>query len=542
MKTEPLSHQRAGYDLSREMEYFGVWWEQGTGKSKLIVDCSCDLFLQEKITALLVVAPNHIHGNWITQEFPAHCWEEVEWSGLIYSSGCLNLRKTEEILDDIMIPSIARMAVLVMNYEALRTDDGFDLAKKFLKAHRVMMVLDESTAIADPNSATSKSCHLLGPLAAYRRVMSGTPVVEGPFKIYSPMKFLSPTYWKKYGLDTFSSFRNTFAVYKTGYARGRQFQELDHYRNLDYLQELIAKHSQRVLKDDVLDLPPKIYNRVEFDLTPSQRKLYDQVKEELVIQLDAEHEINAATALVKLTRLQQIASGYAVTNEIPPISTGDIVVYSGENYVLNGEIEEISDDRVRIVGARDNGDGTPEELWVQHDDPRCFRLVAAQQKIVDIVSPSENPRLKAMNAILDQAQGKAIIWARFTRDLDIICNHLGDQAVRFDGTVKHRDRPIALDRFRRDRVVRYFVANPQAISMGVTLNEGETTVYYSNSFFLILRLQSEDRNHRFGQKKKVNVFDLQARDTVDGHIIKTLRDKKSLSETILGDRVRSWIA
>jgi SNF2 family DNA or RNA helicase len=118
---------------------------------------------------------------------------------------------------------------------------------------------------------------------------------------------------------------------------------------------------------------------------------------------------------------------------------------------------------------------------------------------------------------------------------------LGTEAVRYDGLVGTTDRELALERFRTDDSIRYFVANPATISMGVTLTQAKTVIYYSNTFQLEKRLQSEDRAHRIGQTSSVNVIDMIATDTVDEKIVTALRKKFNLAATVTGDRLREWI-
>lgn len=547
MKTKPFEHQSKDFERTKELEIFAVWWEQGLGKSKLIIDTVCHLFATKGLTGLLVIAPNGVHGNFLSQEWPVHCWEEIEWVGHIHYTAKAATKKAKESAAKVCHPGHRKLAVLVMAYDALRTKAGFELAQQFLMAHKAMMVLDESTAIADPQTDRSKRIAKLGPYATWRRVMSGTPVAEGPFKIFNQMKFLDQNYWKRHGYSNFFAFKNAFAIFRTMHASaGHQFQQLLKYQNLDYLQRLIADHSSRVLKEDALDLPPKLYSRVEFDLDSKQRKLYDDLKETLKAELDAEHTLEATTALIRLTRLQQITSGFAVTQEMPPPALNDLIQVNGDGYVFVGEINSLGENGIGTAVGRYRDAVTDSENWLQSfdlKDPRVVRLVAADPKTIELFEkPTDNPRIDALLTILEPITHKVIIWARFTRDLDNICSVLGDASVRYDGRVNDAGREQALHRFRTDDTIRYFVANPAALSMGVTLTQAKTVIYYSNNFQLEKRLQSEDRAHRIGQDTSVNIIDLVASSTVDQHIVATLRKKFDLAAAVTGDRLREWIS
>lgn len=545
MRTTPFAHQQECYDRTRDLVEFAVWWEQGTGKSKLIVDTACHLFTEGKITGLLIVAPNGVQGNFVTQEMPPHAW--VEYRGFVYDTGRASTKRGQGELERVMAPDVLCLQVMAIAYDSVKTKRGLAAAQDFLRVHRALCVLDESTAISEPRTERSKAVMTLGPLATYRRVMSGTPVAEGPFKIFNQMKFLNANYWKRHGLTSYMVFKSSFAVFRTQRAAaGHQFQQLLHYQNIDYLQKLIAEHSSRVLKEDVLDLPPKLYTKVEFEMAPKQRRIYDDLVSHLIAEIDEEHQVEAMTALVRLTRLQQITSGYVGVSEVPPPAEGDIVLWRQPDFELKGEIRRIDVDHCEVVGQKTLGEVVIAENdleIVRLDDPALIRLVNAEPATVDLFDkPEDNPRVQALMAILEPITTKVIIWARYTRDINNICHMLGDRAVRYDGQVRTADRETALHRFRTDDTIQYFVANPATLSMGVTLTIAKTVIYYSNNFQLEKRLQSEDRAHRIGQTVSVNVIDLIAQGSVDEKIVTALRKKFSLAATVTGDRLREWIS
>jgi SNF2 family DNA or RNA helicase len=112
---------------------------------------------------------------------------------------------------------------------------------------------------------------------------------------------------------------------------------------------------------------------------------------------------------------------------------------------------------------------------------------------------------------------------------------LGDQAVSYHGDVSTDARVDAIERFQNDPKIRYFVGTPQAGGIGITLNAAEYVIYYSNSFDLEQRLQSEDRAHRIGTKTNVTYIDIECQKSIDSKIIKALRDKKSIADMITKD-------
>ena len=147
----------------------------------------------------------------------------------------------------------------------------------------------------------------------------------------------------------------------------------------------------------------------------------------------------------------------------------------------------------------------------------------------------KNPRLELLKEILSDIDSKVIIWARFRADLSAIQEALGSLAVAYHGGVSNDDRAQAVDSFQKDPKIRYFIGQPQSGGMGLTLTAANYAIYYSNSFDLEIRLQSEDRCHRIGTTSNVTYIDIEANKTVDGKIIKALRDKKNLADLVTKD-------
>jgi SNF2 family DNA or RNA helicase len=149
--------------------------------------------------------------------------------------------------------------------------------------------------------------------------------------------------------------------------------------------------------------------------------------------------------------------------------------------------------------------------------------------------------LALVEELRDLLPHKAIFWGRFNNDIDLMMDVLGERAVRYDGTVDEDARARAKDDFQKGDA-QWFVAKQQSAGEGLTLHAAKTAVYYSNTFRLLDRLQSEDRPHRIGMDDNpVNYIDLIAEDTVDEHIIKNLRLKRDIAATLTGDELGEWI-
>ena len=155
-------------------------------------------------------------------------------------------------------------------------------------------------------------------------------------------------------------------------------------------------------------------------------------------------------------------------------------------------------------------------------------------------------RLDELMDVLEEIEGKAIIWAHYQHDIKKIVEELKkvhgpSSVVDYYGLTPHDERQKNKDAFQNDSKVRYLVGTPQTGGYGITLTAANTVIYYSNGYDLEKRLQSEDRAHRIGQHKPVTYVDIIADKTVDQKIVKALRNKINIASQILGEELRSWI-
>jgi len=478
-QTEPFEHQRRVFEDTANEPAFGLFWEQGTGKTKAIIDTAAYLWEQDEIDTVVIVAPNGVHRNWITDEIPVH-WPKRharDVAMMFWESKKSGTVKHKAEVGRVLEHDGLR--IVAMNYEAMRTKLGEKALKKLFVDHEVLLVFDESHYLKSPGALRSMRAHALAKRAKYKRILTGTPIANSPFDAYSQLKCLDDRYWKDKGFSVFSTFKTHFGIFQkfTNGQTGQQFETIVGYRNLDELKAMIDPITDRVTKDDVLDLPPKLYQKRYFEMTAEQRSVYKQVKEQAIAFLDSGDTITTPLALVQLLRLQQITCGFVPTDD--------------------GDLEEF--------------DGV-------------------------------NPRLDLLEEICDGLGHKAIIWARFRRDIDLIMQRLGDKAVRYDGQTTDDERSEAKARFQDpEDPIQFFVGNPAAGATGLTLHQARTVIYASNSFKLTDRLQSEDRAHRIGQEHPVAYIDLIAPGTVDEHIVRALRDKDEISTVLTGDKLRDWI-
>jgi len=472
-KTEPYEHQLTALGASHKKENFALFMEMGTGKSKVLIDNIAMLYDRGKINAALIVAPKGVYHNWERQELPIHMPEHVLYQTITWSP--VETKKQQTELKKLFIHN-EDLVIFLMNIEAFSTKKGMKIAERFLLAHSALMAIDESTTIKSPTASRTKSVLKLRTLAKYRRILTGAPVTKSPLDLYTQCFFLDPDFLD---FSSYYAFKNRYAIMVDRNVGTHSFRHVMGYRRLDELNEKLNNFSYRVLKEDCLDLPEKVYMKRIITLTDEQKKMYSEMKKFALAELEGK-KTTATSALAQLVRLHQIICGHLTTDD--------------------GEVRTL-----------------------------------------------KNNRIKELLDILEETDGKVIIWAVYRHDIKEITNVLsgryGKNSVEsFFGDTLDRDRQDIIDRFQdRESDLRFFVGNPKTGGYGLTLTASHTVIYYSNSYDLEIRLQSEDRAHRISQDKKVTYIDLITEDTVDELIVKNLRSKINLATKILGEDLKKWL-
>jgi SNF2 family DNA or RNA helicase len=172
----------------------------------------------------------------------------------------------------------------------------------------------------------------------------------------------------------------------------------------------------------------------------------------------------------------------------------------------------------------------------------CGHFVADDGTIQEI----KNNRITELIDVLDETEGKAIIWGHWQKDIQNIVSeiekvHGPGSVVDYYGLTPQEDRQDNIRKFQSDPKCRFMVGTPSTGGYGITLTAANTVVYYSNGYDLEKRLQSEDRAHRIGQKKNVTYVDIICEDTVDEKIVKSLRKKINIASEVLGEDLKEWI-
>lgn len=472
-KTEPRQHQLEALNRSQDAAAFALLMEQGTGKSKVAIDTAAYLYGQGKIELMVILGPLSAAINWPAVELPKHMPDAVNASVLTYRLDRVSTKKWQHTQAEWLATPLG-LRVLVLNFEALRSEKAFHFLKKMLQTFPTLLILDESSFIKNHRAKVTKLLLRLAIFARFRRILTGTPLTQSPLDFYTQFAFLDEAIIGESSAYAFNAQYSELVDRDAGimhhlWQRGvRYLPQIvakdetgrPKFKNLEQLAALVAPHSFRIRKTECLDLPPKVYERWYTTLTPQQHAPYQRLEQELRIQLE-DNSIKTVTQLTSLLKLQQLLSGIGDFRHIPTNRYQDFV------------------------------------------------------------------------ALIESLTGQVIVWARFVEEIENIVQCLTPASiVTYYGATSRKNRAAAQARFQNGEA-QFFVGQPHSGGYVLTLTAASHVIYFSNDFSLQARLQSEDRAHRIGQEKSVTIWDLVAEDTIDEKLIMARERKEELSIQLL---------
>ena len=522
-------HQDEAIERFKNSEYFALFIDMGLGKSRIAIKIAEHKFAKGEIDAVMIIAPNGVHSQWIEEQFPEHC--NVPYKAFTWSSARRTTNRYQWELEEFLTPKMKRLKVFAVNVEAFQSDSIISTVAAYVKNNKVFIVVDEATRIKTP---TTKRTKLIMKLEKYgcRCILTGTPATQSPFGLWSMFEFLHKDYFAcnffifqaRHGVMIQGINQRTGGRYKTlidekiwniALNQLKNIQEMrgksplmpDDYltvassmgiseknvkfierqktfkkfKRLDELKAQIDDITFYAKKEDCLDLPKKIYVTTKLEMSKAHRKIYDTLKKKLLVEYSGK-ELTVINKIALTTRLMQICGGYFPYEEETEVKIG-----------VN--TKTVIKKKAELIGKK-------------------------------------NIKLEALKADMEEVSHfPIIIWANFVVELEAIYAALKNDykcALYYGKTGKTQRESIIKD-FKLNKYD-IFIGNLATAGFGLNLQNATTQYSYSNSFYVELRIQGEDRSHRIGVKRDCLYKDLVYKNTIEEKIQRIIVQGKSMND------------
>lgn len=453
-------HQQAAIDAVKTRKNFALLFEQGTGKTITAIKIMEQKCGQREIPLpTLILCPQIVIDNWK---------RELTGFSHFHTDSIIAVKGTGIQRARIIRSFAGANVVLITNYETLLMSNAFESLMEF-KAQFV--VFDESQKLKSLQTKRTKQAIKLSAQADYRLILSGTPIVNSAFDIFS--QFLVMDLGATFGADFHAFKRKFFHDENHWMARHAHFPSwVPRNGAIAEINRLVGLSASRVKKAECLDLPPFIRQRVEVEMGPKQAKAYRSMEKDLVAQI-GDGIVSADMALKQVLRLQTITSGFVKMDD------GSI-----EDFETNPKIEALKELVTQIEGKI--------IIWaVFRRDFAAIRKALSELGI----------RSVEVHGAVSEAE---------------------------------KSRNVA-DFESAESGPRILVGHPASAGIGINLVSASYSIFFSRSFNLEYDLQAEARNYRGGSEihEKVTRIDIIARGTVDETILEALSDKVDVGESII---------
>jgi SNF2 family DNA or RNA helicase len=493
-KTKPMKHQTLAIEAAYRApahpcasDSFAYLMDMGTGKSKVILDEWGAGEMNGGPKDLLVVAPAGSYRNWFQDkselqraEINVHLSEDLRDRMVVnhWRSGSGKAHR-DSLAEFLRVRD--RPRALFVNIEALSSVEACrELITEYLGQDHSYFAIDESTTIKNPGSIRTEWLTHLAEMADVRRIATGLLTPRSPLDAWAQFNFLD---WRILGRQNYYAFRARYAVTKKvelkhGPQAGRAVKLTVGYRNVEEIQQRIAPYSFRVLKEDCLDLQPKVFMTRDVAHTKEQARIYADLRDKAHAMITSDAYVTVDMILQMFIRLHQVNLGFVVDED--------------------GNIHDIPEKRTDEI----------------------IKIVDEASKKVIIWTPFQH-RIRSLNEKLKKEFGEKSVALFYG----------ANRGTRYEDE----------KRFLGDPECKIIIASQPSGMRGNTWLPGTTVIYDSNTFDLEQRQQSEDRPHRKGQTDRVTYFDLLTENTIDYRFVHAMRNKYDMATTITGEKARDWI-
>lgn len=443
---------------------FGWFMQQGLGKTFTSLEDFRRKVEAREATRKVVLCPNSFKGGWPEEAAKQGMGDYFDFH--VFESGSRSNRA-------FVRKDFDRPPVLIINYEAIRSEETQEIVRDFTYGRNAYISADESVQIKGHESAQTKAAIQLAQYFTFRRLLSGKPAPQGPDDLWSQLRFIGL-------LSGFGFYPFRYAFCKMGGFKGKKVLGAKKGSEQD-LADLMDPHVFWAKKSDWTDLPPKTYTTREYELDPVSAAQYKSMEHDFVLWLEsAGIEVAVDIALAKYAKLQQIQCGFIIDENRNPHE----LVSVAKNARL----------QLLLQLLRDEVEGKATIPYIN-------------KYVFDIL----------FSALSEAGYNPAYIKGGMSPE------EVSAQKRKFNGDNSSR---VILLQTKAAKYGHTLLGGPEPI------NRCATNIFFQNSYSLDDRDQIEDRNHRNGQTAdKVLNIDLVGTD-MDRSAIGALQRKESVFQAI----------
>jgi SNF2 family DNA or RNA helicase len=467
-KFQALNYQKDAVNFIKDKDFGAIFHEQGLGKSKIAIDIVLYWLQNNIVDYVIFVAKKGLVYNW-KRELDAHTHLKCK----VIGNDAKENRKA----------FTSSCNVILAHYESIKFE--YERVKLFTESERVAIILDESTKIKNPYSAISKIFHSLAPLFKKRIILTGTPIANRPYDIWSQIFFL----------DQGSSLGSDFAEFKKIFDLDKSLSNSRISSDIDKFILMNTKNErQEEFETAINGLQSKISN---FTIRENKNsKHVDPLPTKTFIDIECEWEP------VQFALYQKYITEFSAT-----IKKGGV---------------EIEDDSEEII-------------------KRLLRLVQVTSNPLLLDDTYKNIsgkeiQLDKLITTITNANEKVIVWTVFTDNVNYLYNKYSEfNPVRIHGKLNMEQRNRSVEMFLKNPDCKILFASPGAAKEGLTLTVANHAIFYDRGFSLDDYLQSQDRIHRISQKKECFIYKLIMKNSIDLWVDDLLETKKYAAQLAQGD-------
>jgi superfamily II DNA or RNA helicase len=514
------AHQSEAVERYKRSTVIPLFFEAGCGKSATILRIIKERYDRKEIDTVLIIAPNKVHNQWHREQIPK--WlSDTEYNAQLFG-GYRGKKDIYPLQDDVL-------NIITVNVDTFSTADKWKKIIKALEGRDYFIILDEATTIKNIQAKrTNRILYAFNktkyrgraiiesvPLSKGRAILTGTPVTNALLDIWSLMEFLQPNFFGK----NYYAFKNRYGMFYKMYTqlgttvdvlineevwgeikRSNNFEDAQYdfgitldtyhtikeqpkyqgcYKHAEEIKEKLDTIASFVKLTDCMDMPPQHFIKRIIPMGDDQEKAYRDMEENAIAQY-GEGECTAQMKLTLFIRLQQISSGF-----------------------------------IPVDICNDEEDIRKELLW--------FKDV---------------PKLDALYRDIDDSEKPCVIITRFSAEAARIYDDLSEKYITCLQTGWRQAGSI--EGFQNGEFD-IMVANVQVISKGFNLQRASSMFFYSNTFSLENRIQSEGRIYRINQTNPCNYFDYINEDTIDMKVVAALKQRRELMDYIKAKPVATFL-